>query len=638
MRRRREHPRESQTEGRGEMENRVTGRLAAATLVVGLLVSPGALALEARIEGLEGDVADNVRHYLEGLDAAQYSRARLEGEARRRAAEAMRAYGYYEPTLEVRLAEGEPPEQVTLAITPGPRVRIETLEFRLEGAADEDPPFREAIDAFPLATGDPLVHAPYDSLRARLANLALERGYFDWRYATRRLEVRPHEESARLYLTLDSGPRYRFGDVLLIGSHIEHERLRRMLPFAPGEPYLAGELARYNQRLGQTEWFRSVTVRPRLQSPTLTLDEGEPGWIASVATEGEASYVAGPRLSGAALAATTAVTATPDSAPTVPIDVNLAPADRHQFEVGVGYATDVGPRLRFSWDQPWINRYGHGLDHDLYVSAPEQRFGGVYSMPLDNPLRDSYEFQYGFTNKDNDDTRSLEATLEGARRWEFDNGWVQHLYVRTTYEDFTQAGDSEQVLLLYPGIRWSRTRTRNPTFPSWGDRQRLSLEVSDGLWGSDADFVRVTGESRWIRKMGDDNRLLAGVGLGAIETDDFSMIPPSLRFFAGGDNSVRGYGYESLSPRDAEGQLTGGQQLLTTSLEWQRRVTGDWWGAAFVDTGDAFASWGPDDLNTGAGLGVRWISPVGPIRLDIAHPFDDEDNSWRLHFAIGPEF
>ena len=210
--------------------------------------------------------------------------------------------------------------------------------------------------------------------------------------------------------------------------------------------------------------------------------------------------------------------------------------------------------------------------------------------------------------------------------------------MRTTYEDFTQAGDSEQVLLLYPGIRWSRTRTRNPTFPSWGDRQRLSLEVSDGLWGSDADFVRVTGESRWIRKMGDDNRLLAGVGLGAIETDDFSMIPPSLRFFAGGDNSVRGYGYESLSPRDAEGQLTGGQQLLTTSLEWQRRVTGDWWGAAFVDTGDAFASWGPDDLNTGAGLGVRWISPVGPIRLDIAHPFDDEDNSWRLHFAIGPEF
>ncbi|MFW6346425.1 MAG: autotransporter assembly complex protein TamA [Halomonas sp.] len=619
------------------MENRVGRRLAAASLVAGATASPGALAIEAQVEGLDGDVAANVRHYLEGLDETQYSRTRLEGESRRRAVEAMRAYGYYEPSIEVSLADGEPPERVTLAITPGPRVRIESLDFRLQGDAAEDDPFQEAIDAFPLDEGEPLVHSPFDSLRGRLANLALERGYFDWRYRDRRLEVRPHEESARLFLTLDSGPRYRFGDVTIAGSHIEPERLRRMQPFTSGESYLAGELARYNQRLGQTEWFRSVTVRPRLQGPSLALDDQEPGWAREVATE-EASGYATPRLSESALSASTVLAASRDGEAAVPIDVNLVPADRHQFEVGVGYATDVGPRLRFSWEQPWVNRYGHSLDQDLYLSAPEQRFGGVYSLPLDDPLRDSYEFQYGLSHKDSDDTRSLEATLEGARRWEFDNDWVQHLYLRTTFEDFTQGSESEQVLLLYPGIRWSRTRTRNPTFPSWGDRQRLSLEVSDDLWGSDADFMRVTGESRWIRRIGDDNRLLAGVEIGAIKSDDFSQIPPSLRFFAGGDNSVRGYGYESLSPRDDEGKLTGGQQLLTTSVEWQRRVTGDWWGAAFVDAGDAFASWGPDDLSTAAGLGVRWISPVGPIRLDIAHPFDDEDNSWRLHFAIGPEF
>ncbi|MEQ5802146.1 autotransporter assembly complex family protein [Halomonas sp. H10-9-1] len=620
------------------MENRVGVRLIAATLVLGLLPAPDVLAIEARLQGIEGSVADNVRHYLAGLDETQYSRARLEGEALRRASEAMRVYGYYEPQIEARLAQGEAPESVELVIEPGPRVRIETLDFRLEGDAREDPPFQEAIDAFPLSVGEALVHAPYDSLRDRLANLALERGYFEWRYAERRMEVRPFEESARLYLTLESGPRYRFGDVAIAGSHIEPQRLRRMLPFAPGDPYLAGDLATFNQRLGQTEWFRSVTVKPRLQGSPLALNEAKPGWLQAVATEGEGRYAVAPRISGAALAGTATLIARQEAFPAVPIDVNVAPADRHQFVAGVGYATDVGPRMRFSWEQPWINRYGHGLDHDLYLSAPEQRFGGVYSLPLDNPLRDSYRFQYELSHKDNDDTRSLEATMEGARRWEFDNGWIQHLYVRTTYEDFTQGNDSEQVLLLYPGVRWSRTRTRNPTFPTWGDRQQLSLEVSDGLWGSDADFLRLTGESRWIRKIGANNRVVTGVGVGAIETDDFSLIPPSLRFFAGGDNSVRGYGYESLSPRDDEGKLSGGQQLFTYSLEWQHRVTGDWWGAAFIDTGDAFDDWGPDDLNTGAGLGVRWISPVGPIRLDIAHPFDDEDNSWRLHFAIGPEF
>lgn len=98
-----------------------------------------------------------------------------------------------------------------------------------------------------------------------------------------------------------------------------------------------------------------------------------------------------------------------------------------------------------------------------------------------------------------------------------------------------------------------------------------------------------------------------------------------------------GYSYESLSPRNEEGLLRGGQQMLTSTLEYQRRVTGDWWGATFVDTGDAFDNWGPEELKTGAGVGIRWISPVGPIRLDVAHPFDDEDD-WRLHFSIGPEF
>lgn len=611
-------------------------RLRAATLAAGLALLPGwAAALDVRIEGIEGDVAANIRHYLDDLDPEQFSRTRVEGETQRRAREAMRVYGYYEPDIQLRLDDREPPRHVELVIEPGPRVTIERIDFTLAGDSREDPPFQEAIDAFPLAQGDPLVHAPYDRLRSRLANLALERGYFDWRFTDRRMEVRPFAESARLYLALDSGPRYRFGDVSIRGSHIETDRLRNMLTFAPGDPYLAGELARYNQRLGQSGWFGSITVRPRLIEGEALLQEAEAeGFLAEL--DAGAVEEAGPRLEMAAVDAASAVVRR--GPPEVPIDIALTPADRHQFEVGVGYATDVGPRLRFSWEQPWINRYGHGLDHDLFLSAPEQRFSGVYSMPLEDPLRDSYRFQYGLRHRDNKDTRSLEATVEAARRWEFENRWVQTLYVRSTYEDFTQGGDAEQVLILYPGISWSRTRTRNPTFPDWGDRQRIAFEVSDGLWGSDADFLRMTGETQWIRMFGDDTRLVTGVGIGAIETDDFGKVPPSLRFFAGGDRSVRGYGYESLSPRNEEGRLTGGQQLLTASVELQRRLTGSWWGAAFVDTGDAFDDWGPDDLNTGAGLGVRWISPVGPIRFDIAHPFDDEDNAWRLHFAIGPEF
>ncbi|MBR2515450.1 MAG: outer membrane protein assembly factor [Halomonas sp.] len=595
-------------------------------------LSPSTWALSAAISGVSSPVEDNIDAYLQSIDEEQYTDVRLKGEISQRTREAMRVFGYYEPDITVELDQAP----ISVRIEPGPQVKIEVLSINVEGDAQNDPPFQAALDNFPLREGDALQHAPWDRLRNQFSSLAIERGYFDWAFADRRMEVRPYLESARLYMDFNSGPRYQFGNTSIRGSHIEPERLRQMQTFETGDPYLAESLARYNQRLAETGWFRSVTVRPRLETAqelSITPPSGgDPWW-----SEATASQPQRPRLSSAALASALSINRRDEDDTHLPIDVSVEPADRHQFEVGIGYATDVGPRLRFGWKQPWINRFGHSLNHDLYISAPEQRFTGVYNIPLEDPIRDNYRLQYGVRNRDDGDTQSLEGTVEVARRWEFENRWVQTLYFRTTYEDFTQGGVSDDVWLFYPGIQWSRTRTQPQRFPLWGDRQQLSIEYSDTTWGSNTQFARLTGDTEWIRTIGNDNRFSARLSIGAIETDDFDKLPPSLRFFAGGDRSVRGYSFESLSPKNEEGRLRGGQQLLTSTLEYQRRVTGDWWGATFVDSGDAFDNWGPEDLKTGAGVGVRWISPVGPIRFDVAHPFDNDDD-WRVHFSIGPEF
>lgn len=628
------------------LQRRYFAPLMLAPLMAAMLVVPGdrAWAIEARVVGVEGPVADNVVNYLAELEAADYGRARLVSEIQRRSREALKAYGYYEPTIEVSLETGADEETIAVAnivIDLGPRVTIETLDIQLEGDAGDDRHFRDAVEAMPLEEGEPLLHAPYEGLRSQLSTLAAERGYFDAAFPRHRIEVRPWQQSARIYLTLDSGERYRFGRVSYSGSQIDVAKLRNMLPFDPGDPYLAGQLAEYNQRLGQTGWFRGISVRPHIESGA-SLARAQPSWWQAAdlrpadSTDSPVAQEAQPLLSALALDASRDV-ATPGP-PRVPVEVSLIPADRHQFEVGIGYATDVGPRAQFSWDQPWLNEDGDSLNHELYLSDPEQQFSGTYHMPLADPLRDSYELQYGLRNLDNEDTQSLEASVELAREWVLDNGWTQRVYVRSTYEDFEQADQNEQVLLYYPGISWSRVRVRNPRFPTWGDSQRLSLAVSDTVWGSDATFVRGTLDSQWIRMLGSDYRFIGRTSIGAMSTADFDKIPPSLRFFTGGDRSVRGYGYESLAPENEDGELLGGQQKFVASIEAQRRLTGDWWGAAFVDTGNAFDDWWPQDLMTGAGLGVRWVSPVGPIRLDIAHPFDSEEDSWRLHFAIGPEF
>ena len=142
----------------------------------------------------------------------------------------------------------------------------------------------------------------------------------------------------------------------------------------------------------------------------------------------------------------------------------------------------------------------------------------------------------------------------------------------------------------------------------------------------------------WIRTLYDRHRFVVRGNLGWIEADNFDKVPPDLRFFAGGDRSIRGYKYKSISPKDDDDKLIGASKLATGSLEYQYNVSGKWWGAVFVDSGEAVSDIRESDFKTGAGVGVRWQSPVGPIKLDIARPIGDkEEHGLQFYIGLGPE-
>jgi translocation and assembly module TamA len=132
------------------------------------------------------------------------------------------------------------------------------------------------------------------------------------------------------------------------------------------------------------------------------------------------------------------------------------------------------------------------------------------------------------------------------------------------------------------------------------------------------------------------SRLLTRLDLGATWIDQKIELPASLRFFAGGDQSIRGFEYQALGPLNANGEVVGGKQLIVGSLEYDFQVRDRWRVAVFVDSGNAFDNTSAFEFQHSAGIGIRWLSPIGQIRLDLAHPFDAED-SFRLHITMGPD-
>ncbi|CCJ86252.1 autotransporter assembly complex protein TamA [Cronobacter dublinensis] len=565
-----------------------------------LLMASASTAAPVRlqVEGLSGALQKNVRAQLSTIQVDEVTpdrrfRARVDDAIRK----GLKALGYYEPTIDFELRE--PPaggrRQVLLArVNPGEPVRIGATNVILRGGARDDKEYLALLKKRP-AVGTVLNHNDYDSFKKGLTSVALRRGYFDSEYKKSQLGVSVERRQAFWDIDYDSGTRYRFGDVTFAGSQIREEYLQNLVPFKKGDYYQSSDVAELSRRLSATGWFNSVVVAPEFEKSRQTK--------------------------------------------VLPLRGVVSPRIKNTVEVGAGYSTDVGPRLKANWRKPWINSYGHSLTTSTSISAPEQQLDFSYKMPLlKNPLEQYYLVQGGFKRTDLNDTEADSTTLAVSRYWDLSSGWQRAINLRWSLDHFTQANVTHTTMLLYPGVMLSRTRSRGGLMPTWGDSQRYSIDYSDTAWGSDVDFVVLQAQNAWIRTLYDKHRFVARGNLGWIETNDFERVPPDLRFFAGGDRSIRGYKYKSISPENDKGKLTGASKLATGSLEYQYNVTGKWWGAVFVDSGEAVNDIKQSNFKTGAGVGVRWQSPVGPIKLDFAVPVGDkEEHGLQFYIGLGPE-
>jgi len=552
------------------------------------------------IKGISGIERDNVEKILkvpenlieEGVvDEAWLER--LERQAPRRVRRALEPFGFYSPEITSSLEKtGEDVYRFVLTVQAGKPVLVRDIKIEIKGPGSLEPSILETVERFPLLKGSRLRHDLYEEAKGEIQRKAVNLGYLDAGYTEHSVNVSLQDLSAHIDLVLDTGIQYHFGDVVFTGTPLYPESfLRRYLEFKPGEIYSQQKMAATHYNFASADRFTIVTVTGKKEA----VEDNK-----------------------------------------VPVEVNLIPSPTKRVRFGLGFGTDTGPRglIRYQDFNFW--QMSHVFDTELKISKVFQGLGVRYIMPSPLDIRSYTSFALKGEHEDTKDKNVRYAQLEGAYTRTLAPGMLGTVYTRLQYEDSEAGDETTRAFMLLPGVRFAYHRYDNLIRPSRGFRYDVELRGTDRVLSSNVSFMQVLTSGELVMPLPGRFSILTRMRVGTTtEHEPPDDLPISVRFFAGGDNSVRGYRYQSLGPRDATGKVVGGRHLLFGSIEVERAIGPNWGIAAFYDTGNAFNNWSKMDLAQAVGIGARYYTLIGPIRLDLARQIEVRKPDFRIHFTVG---
>lgn len=577
-----------------------------AILIILLLFCPSSLLaadqLQIIIQGVEGEALENVRLALavppgmvrEGKIDLQWLKM-FEAEAAGKVETALQPFGYYNAGIRTSLeipVEGD--YRLVVGIDPGPPVRVKSIIVDIQGAGTNEVLLNQLAIDFPLNAGDVLNQVSYEAAKSELAGKAVSEGYLDASYSVHEILVSREENAAEIRLVLDTGPQYYFGETGVSEDTGYPKRfLRRYLAFKPGDVYTEAKLVETQFNYINSERFRRVLVIPQKEK---AVDHR------------------------------------------IPVFVELKPAPRRGLRLGAGYGTDTGPRFTGSYRDLNVFQLGHGLVIELYLAQRLQGLGVAYAIPSSRDINSVTGLQLNLQHEETStyETRLIAAEVNRTRT--FRPGLLGSVYLRFLQENYSVGAEDSDSRLIMPGIRLSASNYDDLIRPTRGYRLTAEARGTHELLGSETGFVQLLADANAVIPLPWRFTILARAKAGAtIQEEALSDLPPSIRFFAGGDNSVRGYSYQSLGPRDASGEVVGGKNLLVASVELQRALFENWGVSAFFDTGNAFNSFTNIRLFSGVGIGLHYYTLVGALNLYFARQIGVPDPSNHIHFTVGFE-
>jgi translocation and assembly module TamA len=590
----------------------------ACTLAAPLAAAPG---VNVEVRGVDEQLRANVLAYLSferyrkgGVTLDADTIERLHTRVERETQAALRPFGYFEPQVQSSVTDlGHGDWKVVVDIKPGKPVRVAHIEVHVDGPGESDPLFQRILRHVPLHVGDPLNQAEYESIKDDLQRSAATYGYFDAHLTRNELRVDPPHYTADIALALVTGQRYRFGATTIHQSVVKDSLVRRYLRYRQGDAYDLTQVLRTQFALDDAQYFGNLEVRP-----------GDPDHTTH----------------------------------TVAVDIHADPGRRNRYSFGAGYATDTGARATLGYEDRRINDDGHRFSVELQFSQiARYNVQTHYVIPVGDPAVENISLNGKIEQQILDDVTAYTQSA-GPSFTDVTHGWQtvwQLNAVRTTSEDINGTSTDR---LLVPELDLASVPTGYLGEPLFVHPFFAELKGSDSALGSDANFIQLHMQAERVFRLGAKWHLLLRDELGASLVSRFSALPTIYRFFAGGDNSVRGFYYNELSPTDPvcttgpNGQFlrtangscesvagtikVGGKDVITGTVEVIRDLPNNLGVATFFDYGNAFDHFGTQ-LYYSAGVGLRVRLPVMTLGVDIAQPLNMPGAGPRLHINFSPK-
>jgi len=519
------------------------------------------------------------------------------------------ARGYYDTVIEYDLVVDEQESLITVDIRLTEGASIVVAEIGVDVIGNLPDHERPALPAtLPVKSGEVFQEESYQEAERLLRETFLRSGFAHVE-TTRKAEVNHSERRVRIWYTVTPGPPTVFGDTEIRGTKsVDAELIRRELAYRAGDKFSSEKIAETRAKLLALDLFSSVRIGPR---PTAGQTE------------------------------------------VVPMEVEVAEKPHREIRIALGYSTEEEFRGQVEWRH--LNWLGGGRQLSILGKYSSIIAGGTAELVQPHFLTPSTKGVLTF-KYDQEEEQTYRRDLAGFRPrmdHRFSAALSGFLGYRIEYDTLHDvAAATEQALgnirsegiVSGPtmGLVWNTTD--NPFYPKKGEILSLTLEQAGAIWGGDYRFFKIVGEAKKYYEIGWDtvfaSRLKLGLGDAIGSADRFPLFE---RFYAGGEKSVRGYGRRRLGPLSDSNDPLGGLSLLEGSVELRRPVWKNLAGAVFVDFGQVALQ--PFDarifnLDFGAGFGLSYNTPVGPVRLDVGFPFQKvpKDRPWQIHFSIGAFF